>query len=290
MADPGATLEITPRHLLAHTSGIARRPPDRHRLEPRRPGALRRRPCTRLGQIHAPDETYSFCNTGFGVAGRLIEVATGEHFDRVLRRRLVRPLGVPTRPSRCPSTCCCTGWRPATCRHRGGAARPSTRWPLTRSNGPMGGIVAPGRGGADLRPAAHRGGVGARRHRAAAGQRGRGDGRAAGGVARSPARTRRWAGRSAAGAALTCLGQDADTFGQRAFLRVVPERRFAAVRPDQQPARGGAGPRLLAAAGGRPARRATCRSPPSRARRRRRSRTPTPSVGTYRPAAPAGRR
>ena len=26
---------------------------------------------------------------------------------------------------------------------------------------------------------------------------------------------------------LTCLGQDADTIGQRAFLRVVPERRFA---------------------------------------------------------------
>ena len=92
VADPGATIEITPRHLLTHTSGIE----GDHLIDTGwNADALQRYVATLagLGQIHPTDEAYSFCNTGYGVAGRLLEVATGEHFDRVLRRRLTRPLG-----------------------------------------------------------------------------------------------------------------------------------------------------------------------------------------------------
>ncbi|HET6663038.1 MAG TPA: serine hydrolase, partial [Acidimicrobiales bacterium] len=108
----------------------------------------------------------------------------------------------------------------------GGAAARQPRWSLARSNGPMGGVMAPA---ADLLTFA-------RLHLE--------EGRAADGAdllapaavatmqepqVESPLpgeeqalgwTVRRWG-------PLTCLGQDADTIGQRAFLRVVPQRRFA---------------------------------------------------------------
>jgi len=234
VADPGATLEITPRHLLAHTSGMH----GDHLIDTGwNADALERYVAGlhALGQIHAPDETYSFCNTGFGVAGRLIEVATGEHFDRVLRRRLVRPLGVRstiTLPQHALLHRVAVGHEHGP---DGEVTRPITRWPLARSNGPMGGILAPA---ADVLAFARlhlSGGV------------------AANGTELLPASAvkamaqpqvesplpdedqalawtvRRWNG-------VTCLSQDADTFGQRAYLRVVPERRFAAVLFTNSPA------------------------------------------------------
>jgi hypothetical protein len=108
----------------------------------------------------------------------------------------------------------------------GGAATRQQRWSLARSNGPMGGIMAPaadvlafaqlhvedGRGadGSDLLvPAAI-----AEMQEAQVETPIPGEDQALGWT------VRRWG-------PLVCLGQDADTIGQRAFLRVVPERRFA---------------------------------------------------------------
>jgi CubicO group peptidase (beta-lactamase class C family) len=234
VADPGATLEITPRHLLAHTSGMH----GDHLIDTGwNPDALERYVETlhALGQIHAPDETYSFCNTGFGVAGRLIEVATGEHFDRVLRRRLVRPIGAKatlTLPQHALVHRVAVG-------HEipldGGTAQPVHRWPLARANGPMGGILAPADevlsfarlhlaggialNGAELLPAQA---VEAMAEPQIESQLPDEDQALAWTV-------RRWGG-------VTCLGQDGDTFGQRSYLRVVPERRFAVVVMANSPA------------------------------------------------------
>jgi CubicO group peptidase (beta-lactamase class C family) len=224
VADPGATIEITLRHLVTHTSGIE----GDHLIDTGwNDDALQRYVATLagLGQIHPPEETYSFCNTGFGVAGRLLEVATGDNFDRVLRRRLARPLG-----------CHATLMLPQhVLMHRvavghvhapGGAATRQQRWSLARSNGPMGGIMAPaadvlafarlhvedGRGadGSDLLvPAAI-----AEMQEAQVETPIPGEDQALGWT------VRRWG-------PLVCLGQDADTIGQRGFLRVVPERHFA---------------------------------------------------------------
>jgi len=108
----------------------------------------------------------------------------------------------------------------------GGAATRQQRWSLARSNGPMGGIMAPagdvlafarlhvehGRGpdGSDLLvPAAI-----AEMQEAQVETPLPGEDQALGWT------VRRWG-------PFVCLGQDADTIGQRAFLRVVPERRFA---------------------------------------------------------------
>jgi CubicO group peptidase (beta-lactamase class C family) len=224
VADPGATIEITPRHLLTHTSGIE----GDHLIDTGwNADALARYVATLagLGQIHPTDETYSFCNTGYGVVGRLLEVATGEHFDRVLRRRLTRPLGCRstlTLPQHALLHSVAVGHVQA----RGREPARQSRWVLTRSNAPMGGVLAPagellafarmhlalGRSpdGVDLlAPAA-----------AEAMQQPEvetpvpGESQALGWT------VRRWGD-------LTCVGQDADTFGQRALLRVVPERRFA---------------------------------------------------------------
>ncbi len=242
VADPGATIEITPRHLLTHTSGIE----GDHLIDTGwNADALARYVATLagLGQIHPTDEAYSFCNTGYAVVGRLLEVATGEHFDRVLRRRLTRPLGCRstlTLPQHALLHRVAVGHDQAP----GGEAVRQGRWSLTRSNGPMGGVLAPA--GELL--------AFARLHLA--------EGRAADSTdLLAPAdvaamqrphvecpvpgeeqalgwTVRRWGG-------LTVLGQDADTFGQRACLRVVPERDLALCVLTNSPPGGALAQRLL---------------------------------------------
>ena len=225
VADPGATIEITPRHLLTHTSGIE----GDHLIDTGwNADALARYVATLagLGQLHPTDEAYSFCNTGYGVLGRLLEVATGNDFDKVLRRRLTRPLGcraTVTLPQHALLHSVAVG-------HTQTVTDPPTRqarWALTRSNGPMGGVMAPadellafaalhmdeGRTstGVDLlAPAAV-----ADMQRLHADTPMPGEAQALGWTARP------WGDD-------TSLGLDADTFGQRAVLRIVPARRFAA--------------------------------------------------------------
>jgi CubicO group peptidase (beta-lactamase class C family) len=242
VADPGATIEITPRHLLTHTSGLE----GDHLIDTGwNADALTRYVATLagLGQIHPTDETYSFCNTGYGVAGRLLEVATGEHFDRVLRRRLTRPLGCRatlTLPQHALLHSVAVGHAQVP----GGEPVRQGRWVLTRSNGPMGGVMAPA---AELLAFA-------RLHLAS--------GRAPDGVdllspvaveamqqphVESPLpgedQALGWTVRSWGN--LACLGQDADTFGQRALLRVVPERGFAVCVMANSPMGGPLGQALI---------------------------------------------
>jgi CubicO group peptidase (beta-lactamase class C family) len=224
VGDPGATLEITPRHLLTHTSGIA----GDHLLDTgANDDALQRYVATlaALGQAHAPDESYSFCNTGFGVLGRMIELTTGGNFDQSLRRRLTRPLG-------CGATLTLPQHlllrRTAVGHNQLPGEEPvrQSRWTLTRSNGPMGGIVCTAE---DLLAFA-------RMHLES--------GMAADGTEIVPAAavelmtephldTPVPGEQQALGWTIThwgdtpCLAQDADTFGERAYLRVVPSRGFA---------------------------------------------------------------
>lgn len=239
VADPGATLEITPRHLLTHTSGIH----GDHLLDTGwNSDALARYVDSLPGvaQIHLPDETYSFCNVGFAVVGRLIEIATGNDFDQALRRRLLRPLGLHstlTLPQHALLHRVAAGhtWSEAS-RTAPGLSVPTqpgeklaptpVRWPLARSNGPMGGILAPAGEVLDFMRLHISGGLGP-------------DGTEL--LSTSSIREmgepqtdtlipdedqglawtlRRWEG-------LHVLTQDADTFGQRSYVRVIPERQFS---------------------------------------------------------------
>ncbi|HVL81518.1 MAG TPA: serine hydrolase domain-containing protein [Actinomycetota bacterium] len=93
VADPDVTEKVTLRHLLAHTSGIdGDHFPDCGRGD----DCLERyvQTCADLKQTHPFGATMSYCNTGYSVAGRVIEVVTGSVWDQVMRERLYVPLGL----------------------------------------------------------------------------------------------------------------------------------------------------------------------------------------------------
>lgn len=90
--DEGASARITVRHLLNHTSGV-----DGDFFGDFGYGddAIERyvAACRDLPQLFAPGAMFSYCNAGFGVLGRLLEVMLGTTYHAVLSNRLVRRLG-----------------------------------------------------------------------------------------------------------------------------------------------------------------------------------------------------
>lgn len=138
VADDTATLTITPRQLLSHTSGIQ----GDHFLDcGRNPDALWRYVSTLedLDQLHPPDDLFSYCNAGFGVLGRLVEEATGDHFARALQRRLMRPLALRRTLTQAEQAII---HRVAVGHHVAEGTPRVSPWSLTRFNVPIGGIVA----------------------------------------------------------------------------------------------------------------------------------------------------
>lgn len=93
LGDEEATAQVTMRHLLTHTSGIQG---DFFDDFGRGDDVLRRYVdgCADLGFSHPVGATMSYCNAGFGIAGRVVEVLTGGTWDRALHERLVEPLGL----------------------------------------------------------------------------------------------------------------------------------------------------------------------------------------------------
>lgn len=98
--DAAARRAVTARHLLTHTSGID----GDHFLDLGRGEDVLERyvaTCGDLAQVLPPGVAWSYCNTGFAIAGRLIEKITGQTYDDALAERLLRPLGM-TRSSTLP--------------------------------------------------------------------------------------------------------------------------------------------------------------------------------------------
>ncbi|MFB8387554.1 serine hydrolase domain-containing protein [Microbacterium sp. NPDC055910] len=91
--DAAAREAVTARHLLTHTSGID----GDHFLDLGRGEDVLERyvaTCGELAQVFAPGAAWSYSNTGFAIAGRLIERVTGLTYDEALAQRLLRPLGM----------------------------------------------------------------------------------------------------------------------------------------------------------------------------------------------------
>jgi CubicO group peptidase (beta-lactamase class C family) len=95
LGDEDAAAHVTLRHLLSHTSGIegdlfgdAGRGEDRIARFVSMLGEQR--------QIHAPGAMFSYCNSGFVIAGRLIEVAGDMPWDKAMRRRIAKPMETPS--------------------------------------------------------------------------------------------------------------------------------------------------------------------------------------------------
>jgi CubicO group peptidase (beta-lactamase class C family) len=82
---------VTLRQLMSHTSGVEG---DFIIDSGRGEDAIRRYvdKCTMVPSIFAPGEMMSYCNLGYAVLARLIEVVRGKPFDEVLMERLFEPL------------------------------------------------------------------------------------------------------------------------------------------------------------------------------------------------------
>ncbi|GAA3715345.1 hypothetical protein GCM10022224_096280 [Nonomuraea antimicrobica] len=135
VADPEVTERVTIRHLLSHTSGIDG---DLFLDTGRGDDCVERyvAACADLVQNHPLGATHSYCNSGFVVAGRVLEVLSGKRWDDVLREEIVEPLGLThtwTLPEDVLRLRAAMG-------HVGGA--PAPQWGLMRSVGPAGLICA----------------------------------------------------------------------------------------------------------------------------------------------------
>ncbi|TDC53265.1 class A beta-lactamase-related serine hydrolase [Jiangella ureilytica] len=140
VADPGVTRTVTVRHLLTHTSGIDG---DVFVDTGRGDDAVERyvERLADVAQTHPLDATFSYCNSGFSVAGRIVEVLTGLTWDAAIRERIAAPLGLMatvTLPEDAILHRAAVG-------HLGEPGRslaPTTVWALPRSGGPAGRITA----------------------------------------------------------------------------------------------------------------------------------------------------
>ncbi|MCP9977965.1 beta-lactamase family protein [Actinomadura madurae] len=93
LASPEVTKSVTLRHLLTHTSGIDG---DVFTDTGRGDDCLEKYVDVlgEAGQNHPLGATFSYCNSGYVLLGRVIEKVTGQTWDQALRDRLCTPLGL----------------------------------------------------------------------------------------------------------------------------------------------------------------------------------------------------
>jgi CubicO group peptidase (beta-lactamase class C family) len=93
LSDPDVTKRVTMRHLLTHTSGIDG---DVFTDTGRGDDCLEKyvAALADVAQNHPIGATWSYCNAGFSLAGRVIERVTGMTWDAAMRERIFTPLGL----------------------------------------------------------------------------------------------------------------------------------------------------------------------------------------------------
>ena len=215
---------VTVRHLLTHTSGIDG---DIFTDTGRGDECVERYVDELAGapSVFTPGAAYSYCNSGYVLLGRIIEVLDGQSWDESLRERLTRPLSV-TRTVTLPEEAILH--RAAVGHNRCGT--PVHVWGLPRSVGPAGLITATASdlltfarlhldGGvtADGKRLLSEASVAAMQSPCAAIPEFSAPGAAIG----LGWRLSRWDDR-------TIIGHDGDTIGQSAYLRIDPEAGVAA--------------------------------------------------------------
>jgi CubicO group peptidase (beta-lactamase class C family) len=88
----GKPAKVTIRHLLTHTSGMGEISPDEARATRDLAGLIPRY----VGKPvrFEPGSKWAYCQSGINTAARIVEVVSGESFDRFVERRLFGPLGM----------------------------------------------------------------------------------------------------------------------------------------------------------------------------------------------------
>ncbi|HEY1322446.1 MAG TPA: serine hydrolase domain-containing protein [Streptosporangiaceae bacterium] len=136
---PDTSGEVTLRQLLTHTSGLDG---DIFTDTGRGSDCLERyaEGLSQAARGFPPGAAYSYCNSGFCLLGRVIEVLDGREWDASLRARLVEPLGLTgtvTLPEEAILHRAAVGHREPP--HQG---EPVPVWALPRSMGPAGGVIS----------------------------------------------------------------------------------------------------------------------------------------------------
>ncbi len=136
LADADATASITLRHLLSHSSGLDG---DAFLDTGRGDDALQRfvAELRTQPQLFPPGSAFSYCNAGFGIVGRVIEVVLGLDWDTALRRRLIQPLGL-TGTSTLPEEAILRRAAVGHLGEPGADSYPTRSWMFARCAGPAG--------------------------------------------------------------------------------------------------------------------------------------------------------
>ena len=139
LADEAATRVITIRHCLTHMTGFEG---DRFDDHGRGDDALAR--CVEgyatLAQQLPPATTFSYCNTGFNLVGRVVEVVLGQPYEQAMRERVFEPLGL-TRATFFADDAILQHNAAGHLTPPAGEDSVARPWPLTRNTNPAGGII-----------------------------------------------------------------------------------------------------------------------------------------------------
>ncbi len=130
------------RHLLTHSSGLG----GDHFADTGRGDDALARYVTELADLPrdvplAPGTRYSYCNSGFAVLGRLIEILSQASYDAALRTRLCDPLGARATVTLAEDAI----MHPVALghnRHDPEPLRADERWNFSRACNPLGGVCA----------------------------------------------------------------------------------------------------------------------------------------------------
>jgi CubicO group peptidase (beta-lactamase class C family) len=228
LSDPAAQRLVTLRHLLTHTSGIDG---DAFMDTGRGDDSLQRY-VARLGEVaqnFPVGATWSYCNTGFSIVGRIIETMTGQVWETALKERVLAPLGL-THTATLPEEALLFRSAVGHLATPGEEPQPTTVWCMERSGAPTGSILAMAVGDlltfARMHLSAGRGRDGTavlgerataemqQRHADLPGRYGTPDSWGLGWMRFD------WGGHD-------LFGHDGNTLGQSAFLRILPSQGLA---------------------------------------------------------------
>ncbi|MFB9925164.1 serine hydrolase [Amycolatopsis halotolerans] len=140
LSDPEVTKRVTMRHLLTHTSGIDG---DIFTDTGRGDDCLEKFVdlLDEAAQNHPLGATFSYCNSGFVLMGRVIEKLTGKTWDAAMRDKLYTPLGL-THTVTLPEEALLFRAAVGHVAPDGADPVPAPVWQLPRSAGPAGLITA----------------------------------------------------------------------------------------------------------------------------------------------------
>jgi CubicO group peptidase (beta-lactamase class C family) len=225
LADSEVTEKVTTRHLLTHTGGWVG---DYFNDFGNGNNALAKmvKSLARLPQITPLGEVWSYNNTGFNIAGRLVEVLTKSPYEKAVQKILLDPLGLG-RSFFYPDDLLLTHRFAVGHSKWEGKVKVARPWAVGRATNPVGGVVSTVK---DLLTYA-------RFHM--------GNGKSASGeqvISRESLETMRvpqaeaggrgkigitWFIRSSQADEMTIFGHGGATHGQQAVLQFIPEKNFA---------------------------------------------------------------